>query len=281
MQLMKKPNNLSSKDILMAAMAAHGVTAKEYADFLKSGNIDDIAEMVAQIDSLDDINYDYTDECDYDYTPMPDAGSKTLKLKIQLKGMTKPPMWREVLVPANFNFTQLHYIIQAVMGLDNCHLWVFQRKPFDQFGPIIGIPKESEFSFGIDDCNFIADDTPLTAFLAAKGDKLTYVYDFITDWIFTVTVADILDHKSDTAQCVRYKSDLQAVDSMPVCYFTALRDFHTHSPECQEEEIKILMNYFGVESQKELEAYIDDKLFDLDFVNEELESIPDQWEPID
>lgn len=96
-----------------------------------------------------------------------------------------------------------------------------------------------------------------------------------------MTVADILDRQGDTAQCVRYKSDLQAVDSMPVCYFTALRDFHTHSPECSDEETKILIHFFGVESQEELEAYVDDKLFDLDFVNEELASIPDRWEPID
>lgn len=272
---MKNPSKLSAKDVLMAAMAAHGVTAQEYADFLKSCNIDDIAEMTTKIDNLYDI------DCDYDYTPMPDAASKTLKLKIQLKGVVKPPMWREVLVTANFNFSQLHYIIQAVMGLDNCHLWVFQRNPYDQSGPIIGVPMDHDSSFGIDDCNFIADDTPLTAFLSLKGDKLTYLYDFTTDWIFTVTVADILDRQGDTAQCVRYKSDLQAVDSMPVCYFTALRDFHTHSPECSDEETKILIHFFGVESQEELEAYVDDKLFDLDFVNEELASIPDRWEPID
>jgi hypothetical protein len=47
---MKNPSKLSAKDVLMAAMAAHGVTAQEYADFLKSCNIDDIAEMTTKID---------------------------------------------------------------------------------------------------------------------------------------------------------------------------------------------------------------------------------------
>ncbi len=30
-----------------------------------------------------------------------------------------------------------------------------------------------------------------------------------------------------------------------------------------------------------LEAFVDDRLFDIEFVNEELSEIPDEWEDID
>ena len=61
------------------------------------------------------------------YTPIADAAEKTLVLKIQMKGVTKPPMWREVEIPANYNFEELHEVIQIVTGLENCHLWQFNK----------------------------------------------------------------------------------------------------------------------------------------------------------
>lgn len=155
---------------------------------------------------------------------MDDADNKTLKIKIQLRNVTKPPMWREVLVPADFNFSQLHYVIQTVTVLDNCHLWLFDIRP-KTHNLLIGIPKTDLFSFGIDDCSFDADQTPLTAFLAKKGDKLVYVYDFRLDWIFNISVIDVVERHGEVAECRKYKSELQALDDYPPFLYGPLRDF--------------------------------------------------------
>ena len=50
---------------------------------------------------------------------------KVLQLKIKLLGSRKPPIWRQVQVPADIDFQQLHAIIQGAMGWTNSHLHVF------------------------------------------------------------------------------------------------------------------------------------------------------------
>ena len=47
-----------------------------------------------------------------------------IQLKILLKG-SKPPIWRRILVNNNLSFSQLHEIIQVVMGWENYHLYSF------------------------------------------------------------------------------------------------------------------------------------------------------------
>lgn len=257
------------RNMLMELMAKDGVTADEYAAFLNEFNRRNAKKL-------------FSHKCadGFDYNPMPDADEKTLKLKIQLRDVTKPPMWREVLVPAEFNFSQLHYIIQAAVGLGNCHLWQFERKPYEG-GIAIGIPRTDPFSFGIENCTHHADETPLTAFLAGKGDKLVYVYDMRCDWIFNITVMDVLDRVGEVAECRKYKSDLQAFDDYYPYLYEPLRYFLEDPKSLSKNEVAELMREFDFESRDMLHAFADDRLIDIEFVNEELAEIPDEWEPID
>lgn len=261
-----------SVNLLMAMLANNGVTPEDYAKFLESFNID-------MFDNLFDD--EEMDSADYDYEPMPDADQKTLKLKIQLRGVSKPPMWREVLVPAEFNFSQLHYIIQAAMSLDNCHLWEFGRVPYDNLGLTIGIPRSDSFSFGIEDCTSHADETPLTAYLAAKGDKLVYFYDFRCDWIFNVTVVDVLPRQGEVAECRKYKSELQPFESCISYIYEAIRSYYESPDKMPKSEVRELMDEIGFRNKATFDSFIEDHLIDLEFVNEELAGIPDKWEPID
>lgn len=41
------------------------------------------------------------------------------------------------------------------------------------------------------------------------------------------------------------------------------------------------MQEFQIENRDMLEAFADDRLIDIEFVNEELCEIPNEWEPID
>ena len=38
------------------------------------------------------------------------------QIRVQLEGVTKPPVWREMVVPANINLYLLHCCIQGAMG---------------------------------------------------------------------------------------------------------------------------------------------------------------------
>ena len=253
------------KRILMAVMAANGVSPEDYANFLNNADFHETLKILTG-----------ENDSDFDYTPMDDADDKTLKIKIQLRNVSKPPMWREVLVPADFNFSQLHYVIQAVAGLDNCHLWQFMRKPYDH-DLMIGIPKTDSYSFGIDDCKFDSDQTPLTAFLAKKGDKLVYIYDFRLDWIFNVSVVDVIERHGEVAECSKYKSELQALDNYPPYLYQPLRDFQENPEQMDKRDISHLMQELRLENRDILEAFADDRLFDIESVNEELAEIPDEW----
>jgi hypothetical protein len=92
------------------------------------------------------------------------------QLKITLRGVSKPPVWRRVLVPAEFTLRELHEIVQRVMGWDDCHLHVFSTERQEYGSP------DSELGH--------ADDQKvrLDQVLTGQGDRLRYTYDFGDDW---------------------------------------------------------------------------------------------------
>lgn len=107
---------------------------------------------------------------------------KILQLKIQLRGVTKPPIWRKVEVSATDTFYDLHNIIQGAMGWYNAHLHQF----------IIGH-------------NYIGLPDPYDDFMEKKDsrkiklgqvfttikDKITYEYDFGDGWEHLITLEAI------------------------------------------------------------------------------------------
>lgn len=112
-----------------------------------------------------------------------------LQFKIQLKGISKPPVWRRVLVPGSFTFDRFHLVIQAAFGWENYHLYQFSPRGYGS-NPQIGVPYEDDW-----DEEEIVDShkTKLSGIFTAKGEKFTYIYDFGDDWVHTVTLEEILE----------------------------------------------------------------------------------------
>jgi hypothetical protein len=114
---------------------------------------------------------------------------KVLQLKIKLLGSQKPPIWRQVQIPADIDFQQLHAIIQGAMGWTNSHLHAFTDR-------------QQSFSIGMPD-DFDMDDTldgrkvKIRDYLSAKGDALIYEYDFGDGWEHTVEVQKVLEAEPD------------------------------------------------------------------------------------
>lgn len=266
------------KLLTMATLEQLGVTAKEYAAFLKeSGGMSDIRQMAEEAFGFSPLGMGEPE----DVHPIGDADKKSLRLKIQMKDVTKPPMWREVVIPADFNFTQLHYAIQAVTGLENCHLWQFQHKAYDP-SLQIGIPAKGQFEFGLGDCTHNADETPVTGFLAEKGDKLEYVYDFGDDWIFTVSVLEAMESQGDVAKMTKWKCDPQPIeDCGGVWDYLRLRDVLIDPKSFNKKEKEEMADNLGFESVDDFRAWLEDSLIDPEHVAERLSEIPDKWEDID
>lgn len=151
--------------LMLMTMASHtGITPEEYAAFIAQGGMSAFQErrVNAYVDEYLNNSCSNPEE-----KALPDADQKSLRLKIQMKGVSKPPMWREIVIPADFNFFQLHLAIQAVMGLYDAHLWQFQHKAYDS-DLQIGIPADDNDGFGLYEYTNDANSTPVTSYLSEK-----------------------------------------------------------------------------------------------------------------
>ena len=204
--------------------------------------------------------------------PIADAAQKTLRLKIQLIGVAKPPLWREVEVPAGYNFQLLNEVIQAVVGLEDVHLWQFGHKAYDP--SLIIAPSYSDTTgYGVPELTHCADETPITAFLAKKDDKLTYLYDFGCDWTFSIKVQDVLDKPSTCARLTNWKCDMQVIEDLFPPQYAALRDLYVNRAFINKKEYRRQLEINGIDGIEWFEEMMADSIVNPDAINAQLEMI--------
>jgi hypothetical protein len=122
----------------------------------------------------------------------------TFQFKIKLNNITSPPVWRRVMVPGNFTFSQFHYIIQEAFGWDNYHLYSFSPGGYTTY-PVI-----SDLSMydGEEDEEMIdSEEITLAEIFRAEGQKFSYLYDFGDYWLHTITVEKVIDINLAKADC--------------------------------------------------------------------------------
>ena len=103
-----------------------------------------------------------------------------LQLKLSLVGVTKPPVWRRLLVKSTMRLDRLHEVIQVAMGWQDYHLHAFEAGGVE-YGPPdseLGHRDERKISIG--------------ALLHDGGDRLRYVYDFGDHWRHELVVEQVL-----------------------------------------------------------------------------------------
>jgi hypothetical protein len=103
------------------------------------------------------------------------------QLKVTLLG-TSPPIWRRLLVSADLTLAQLHDVLQAAMGWQECHMHEFSAggrhfgrpNPEDRF---MGMPPvENERT------------VRLSSVLGRVGAKAVYTYDFGDSWEHSIVL---------------------------------------------------------------------------------------------
>ncbi|WP_291585269.1 plasmid pRiA4b ORF-3 family protein [Bacteroides sp.] len=155
------------------------------------------------------------------------------QFKIQLKGVTKPPVWRKVIVPADFTFLRFHNVIQIAFGWDDYHLFEFEYKEY-QGNIRITVPPEDDFDFGVKTLD--ASKVKLSKIFTENTRKLLYVYDFGDNWVHEITLEAFLNDKRKEAFCLSGKGNCPPEDcGGPYGYEDMKKVFRT-MPDSEEAD---------------------------------------------
>jgi hypothetical protein len=116
-------------------------------------------------------------------------------ISVQLEGI-RPPLWREVIVPADISLAWLHEVIQAVMFWDDMHLHQFEQKR-----RYYGRRSSEDVVEMHDECKVALCDL-----VKKPKDWIRYEYDFGDGWEHRVELKKILDPDAeDVLRCVKSK----------------------------------------------------------------------------
>jgi Plasmid pRiA4b ORF-3-like protein len=102
------------------------------------------------------------------------------QLKITLRGVSKPPVWRRVTVPAALTLDLLHEVIQQVMGWEDGHMHVFSTPGRDYGVPGSGLGYADE------------GKVTLAEVLVVPRATMRYTYDFGDDWEHDIVLEKVL-----------------------------------------------------------------------------------------
>jgi hypothetical protein len=178
------------------------------------------------------------------------ASESILQLKISLVGVSKPPVWRRVLVAATTRLDRLHDVIQAAMGWTDTHLHAFEAGGVDYGPPDPELDHVDERRTAIGDV------------LSEPSDRMRYVYDFGDYWQHDVVVEKVLEAERGVRYpvCVTGKGRRPPEDCGGVWGYADLRE--TLADPVHEEHADML-DWLGLESAEDF----DPTAFDVDRVN--------------
>jgi len=117
---------------------------------------------------------------------------EVFQLKVTLLD-SMPPIWRRLLVPANLTLGQLHDVLQAAMGWQDCHMHEFRAG-----NRHFGIPNPEDRLMGMPP---VANERTvhLPNMLGRVGAKAIYTYDFGDSWEHGVLLEKRLPPDPNTA----------------------------------------------------------------------------------
>lgn len=184
------------------------------------------------------------------------------QLKIQIQGITKPPVWRRVIVSENATFGDLHEVIQCVFGWYNYHLYQFKDK---EWGNRIRISEPSEYDDMYEVKTQDAYEVLLKDYFQGQvSRKIFYEYDFGDSWMHVITLEEVKEEEGEVPFCVNGKGACPPEDCGGVGGYAYMKEVFEQNPK--GKEAKHYREWMGMKSNEIWDA----KLLDLDEINEEL-----------
>ena len=193
--------------------------------------------------------------------PRPSApgAAATYQVKIGIRG-AKPPIWRRLRLPADTTLANLHHVIQAAFGWEDCHLHHFLDDEGRRYTP-------ADYK-SWDDAPADEAATRLRDVVRQVGDKIRYEYDFGDSWEHEIVVEDVLTEKSTVAVCLAGRRAGPVEDSGGVwgyAYLCEAIDDPGH-PEHADRQ-NWLRDIVGL-------RHFDPAAFDKDSINVALSAVP-------
>ncbi|MBK5202988.1 MAG: plasmid pRiA4b ORF-3 family protein [Prolixibacteraceae bacterium] len=167
------------------------------------------------------------------------------QFKIKIKGITKPPVWRRIAVPANFTFSKFHKVIQLTFGWENYHLYDFAEKEYDK---TMRIAEISEDDFDDFLPTHDASKFKLSDYFSENTRKLKYIYDYGDSWIHEITLESISNNKTDKAVCLAGKGTCPPEDCGGVGGYEELKYTFLEAPK--SEDADEYREWLGLEKNK-------------------------------
>lgn len=180
------------------------------------------------------------------------------QFKIQLKNITKPPVWRQVQVPENLTFHQFHRLIQIVFGWENCHLYQFTPSGYGS-RPVIAIPMKDDW----EKPDLDAKKTTLPGIFTAEKQTFNYLYDFGDDWAHQILLEKILPGEIKEPLYLAGKGACPPEDCGGPWGYENIKTILT---DPKHEEHQEMRDWLGIEDNE----YFDPNFFDPDVINKKL-----------
>jgi hypothetical protein len=175
------------------------------------------------------------------------------QLKISLRGVSKPPVWRRVAVSPDITLAELHEVILRAMGWHGGHMHVFSTgwAEYGTPGPDLG--------------HFDDSAVRLENVLVLPGSRLRYTYDFGDDWEHDIQLEDIRREEPESSypSCLAGKGACPPEDCGGAWGYAELKDILADPADEQHQE---MLEWLGLDSGEEF----DPKEFSIDQVNARL-----------
>jgi hypothetical protein len=180
-------------------------------------------------------------------------GPTILQVKIKLLGVSKPPVWRRLLIPGEIPLHHLHGVIQAAMGWYDYHMHVFSTD-------------SGEYGVSDPELGFLDERrTTLSAHLCDPGDRIRYTYDFGDDWEHELRLEEVLHAHPEQLYptCVAGKGACPPEDCGSLWGYARLRQVLA---DPSDEEHASMLEWLELESAADFDA----AAFTVESVNESL-----------
>lgn len=155
------------------------------------------------------------------------------QLKITIKG-SKPPIWRRVVVPDRITFGQLHQVIQAVFGWEDCHLHKFEIRGIAAQFVDTELWEENDLDF-YENFDVYSENQRIDEWIV-DNPKIIYIYDFGDDWEHQIVMEKRVEYGERYPVVTKYKGDNLPEDCGGIWgYYELLSDLEQESDPENEE----------------------------------------------
>lgn len=195
------------------------------------------------------------------------------KLKIEL-AYSEPKIYRTVIVPENFNFHQLHLVIQLIMNWDDSHIYQFNLGAPYRSDAVRLIDIDDDFDNDFDDffgsgyTDFDSSKTLISDYFNGQLKKVNYIYDFGDDWIHIIKPLKKPNEEVLFPVCIKGENAAPIDDIGGIPGFYDLLEIINKKRKNAEE--RDMLEWYGIPKGK---SYNDLFGFDIDAINQNLASI--------